>query len=100
MLDMHKEAMRKKLYDRAIKTYGIDAQLDQTIEEAAELIVAINHLRRNRVDQSELITELADVSIMIEQIVYGYNLYEKVDNEIDFKMARLEQRMDKREQSK
>lgn len=65
-------------------TYGYDAQSRQLIEECAELIQAVNKVWRIQqingrtvsqdIDLSfakeHLVEELADVSIMIEQIVY------------------------------
>lgn len=57
--------------------YGADSQLDQTIEELAELTVAIRKFKRNKVNASvtdrvtllyNLSGEIADVEIMIEQL--------------------------------
>ena len=57
--------------------YGSDSQLDQTIEELAELTVAIRKLRRNKENSSgnemaallyHLAEEIADVEIMTEQL--------------------------------
>lgn len=53
--------------------YGLEAQLDQTIEECAELILAIRKYKRNCVDvkvRDNFVEEIADVSIMIKQLKY------------------------------
>lgn len=61
------------------KHYGIESQLNQTQEEAAELIQAINKYRRARgvgqetdlgtaESRANLVEEIVDVSIMIEQL--------------------------------
>ena len=67
----------QKIADR----YGYEAQSNQLQEECAELIQAVNKLRRVNGNgqpcqktvfqaEHELIEELADVEIMIQQIVY------------------------------
>jgi NTP pyrophosphatase (non-canonical NTP hydrolase) len=45
-------------------------QLNQTQEECAELIVAINHFRRGKKGEryNDLCSEVADVRIMIDQL--------------------------------
>lgn len=59
--------------------YGPDSQLDQTIEELAELTVAIRKFIRNKENSSSselvnlfynLTEEVADVEIMLEQLKY------------------------------
>lgn len=47
------------------------------MEECAELIDVLAKAQRGRASRDEIITELADVSIMIEQFVFYYG-------EIDF----------------
>lgn len=52
-----------------IEHYGVDNQLDQLIEESAELILAIRKYKRSVLrDPVGLINELADVLNLIEQI--------------------------------
>lgn len=88
----------KNILNRALKTYGIHAQLDQTIEECAELIVAIRHSQRNdRIDcaqehQDAIISEIADVQIMLDQLklVFGRKI---VEAEYYKKLNRLEERL-------
>lgn len=60
--------------------YGPSAQLAQTQEEAAELIVAISHLRRGRDGIVPVIEEAADLLIMLRQVelAYGPELREVV----------------------
>lgn len=75
---------------RALDTYGADAQIDQCIEEMAELTVELQHRKRGRPDHAA--EEIADVMICVQQmrLLVGP---EEVDAEIRRKMARLEQRM-------
>ena len=58
----------RDILQAAINKWGNEAQLDQMIEECAELIVAINHLRRKKSDLLPVLEELADVEIMLEQM--------------------------------
>lgn len=84
---MEKEE-RKKLYKKAIDTWGIEAQRNMAFEELGELNTALARDRRGRVTKEEIITELADVTIMCEQLAFflGYEDYEK---EMDNKLKRL-----------
>ncbi len=52
---------------QAIEKWGIDSQLDQTVEEAAEFIQAINKFKRFN-NPSSLIEEINDLEIMIGQV--------------------------------
>ena len=58
-----------EIYDRAVDQWGIDAQLNEIMEELAELIIECNKVRRdkNGSDLKEFAEELADAEIMIEQ---------------------------------
>lgn len=77
-----------KLYQKAIDVWGIEAQRNMAFEELGELNTALARDRRGRVTKEEIITELADVTIMCEQLALflGYDDYEK---EIDNKLVRL-----------
>lgn len=79
---------RIELYNKAIDTWGVEAQRNMAFEEIGELITALAQDRRGRVTKEEIITELADVTIMCEQLatILGYDDYEK---EIDRKLIRL-----------
>lgn len=78
--------------NKAIEKYGLDAQLTMVVEECAELINAIVKLKRQRSTHEEIIEEMADVSIMIEQIsyVFGRDLFFR---ERIRKLKRLEKRL-------
>ena len=79
---------RLTLYDEAITKWGAEAQREMAYEELGELITAIAQHRRGRVGRKEVITELADVTIMCEQLAYMLG-YEDYENEIDEKLIRL-----------
>lgn len=81
--------------------FGFEAQAEKSIEEMAELIAAIKHL--NKRDESaadhlvNFVEELADVKIMIDQLIYLYNKDApedmKVEKEIERKIERTQQRI-------
>lgn len=59
---------KNELYRQTISKWGIDAQLWMVVEECSELLNAIAKYKRGREDKSAIIEELADVSIMIEEM--------------------------------
>lgn len=78
----------------AVTTFGVENQLDMVIEECAELIDAIQKYRRGRVERAGVITEIADVEIMCQQLraCFGSN---EVATERDRKIKRLAERISK-----
>jgi hypothetical protein len=90
--------LEQRIFKQAIGTLGIDSQVDMAIEECSELIVALEHWKRGRCaeDHSDIITEIADVKIMCDQlsIVFGEM---QVDLERGRKVKRLKERLEKYE---
>ena len=71
------------ILEKAIEKYG-EKQLDQAQEELAELIVAISKYKRNenKFTISNVIEEIADVNIMIKQVMMLLDIKEfEVKNE-------------------
>lgn len=56
------------IYRRALLQFGLEGRLDILVEEAAEMIVAVNHLRRGRISFQDLLEECMDVVIVIRQL--------------------------------
>lgn len=79
----------KRMLKEAIETDGLQFCLDCLQEEAAELIVAINHLRRKRVDTRKVIEEMANVSLMLDMCKVGINDEIGFQNEINFKSKKI-----------
>lgn len=81
------------IYVRAIMLYGIQAQKIMVVEEVGELLSALAKETRRRSSRENIITELADVSIMVEQMAvnYGWRDYCK---EKTRKLKRLKKRLD------
>ena len=95
---------QKKAVHEIAAHYGVSSQCGKAVEECAELIVAIMHLKNkapsiheavDRID--DLAGEIADVLIMCEQLTYFYMISEVVKDKIEFKIARQLERMEKGE---
>jgi NTP pyrophosphatase (non-canonical NTP hydrolase) len=102
-----------EILQQAIKQYGVPNQLNQTIEECAELIQAINKARRHQIiTESEiikpaylvstkdcivfgnLVSEIADMKIMLNQLTLLID-YDRVEFAKERKLLRLKTRLDK-----
>ena len=59
--------MKNQIYERIIKHYGNNPQLDKLEEELTELLLAVKHYRKGKLSIAELTSELVDCDIMIEQ---------------------------------
>ena len=78
----------------AVHHYGAEHQKKKAIEEMGELITAISREQDGRATTEQVITEIADVQIMMRQLALIYGI-DAVANEIDRKQRRLLRRMDK-----
>lgn len=85
---------QESLYRKAITCYGFPAQAAMAVEECSELTNAICKFRRGRVSDDNIITEIADVMIMCEQLA-SYFGKDKVALEKKKKLERLEERLSK-----
>ena len=75
--------------------YGIKEQLRQLSEECCELAVEANHSARKGTTV-KIIEEIADVIIMMEQIIYLAGIDRKdIDEVIDYKLNRQLERIGK-----
>ena len=62
----------RDIYSKTLNKWGEQAQYDQAIEECAELIVALQHFSRGRIDRAAVVNELADVFLMVGQLTYMF----------------------------
>ena len=85
-----------EIYRKAIETYGVEPQTKMAIEEMAELTNALMKFARGRVTVDDIVEEIADVSVMIQQlsIIFGQKA---VQLQIDYKTQRLAKRLNKEE---
>lgn len=84
---------RRKVYRRAIETYGEEAQLWMVIEEMSELAKEICKYKRGKRCSADLADEIADVSIMLEQAQMIFGVEDLVRKRRDAKIERLRERL-------
>lgn len=88
------EISPKQIYANAIMAFGAVGQIDMLHEEVGELLSALNKYKRGRATVEEVVTEIADVQIMCEQMAFIFGP-EAVAAEKERKLVRLQQRIDK-----
>lgn len=72
--------------------YGPPAQMHQTIEECGELIVALRHFERGKATYADVVSEIADVIIMCEQMRFVFgpdDVNETIDQKLRRQMVRV-----------
>ena len=93
-----------KLLNKAIKHFGDEAQVEKTIEEMAELTMAIQKFKLFVKSESSstkemmeivgnVVEEIADVTIMMQQMTIMFDV-ENVNNAMDYKLGRLQHRIE------
>ena len=101
---------KEQLYDELLETYGQDLQEDVAIEEMSELTKAIIKMRRAKHSNNEekrtaayenLKEEIADVEIMLEQLILMHHIsQEELDEIKDNKLKRQQERLRGKEEEK
>lgn len=86
------EEERKDIYRRLFIQNGPDAQMVVCMEECAELIKEISKYFRYG-NKGPLVEEIADVRIMLEQLVFYLDIQEKVDKMVEYKIDRIVDRL-------
>ena len=91
------------ILEKAIKHYGAENQMAQTMEESAELIQAISKCLRYKDDieaRNNLVEEVEDALIMIDQlkIIMDIKDYE-LECYRQYKLERLERRIENEKES-
>lgn len=84
---------QKSFCRRILAHYGVNNQHKQAIQECSELITAICHRMDGRATDDAVIDELADVSIMVEQLANVYGRA-RVESRIEDKLRRQIGRME------
>ncbi len=79
---------RSDIYRAALEKWGEKAQYEQMVEECAELITALKHFERGKIERSEIIAELADVTLMVGQLTWMFGA-DEVATAIDSKLVKL-----------
>ena len=86
---------RQVVYRKAIERFGSPNQMIKAIEEMSELtkVLAKILVMGGEVSLDELIEEVADVTIMMEQLRLIFNINDEVCEIMDSKIRRLEGRV-------
>ena len=84
---------RKKIYQAALRKWGVDLQTMMAVEEMSELTKEICKIKRGKMDLDALADEIADVTIMLEQLREIYGLNDAVCDHMDAKILRLQSRV-------
>ena len=84
---------RCKTYTNAMLAFGEQAQLIVSVEELSECQKEICKILRGGEDFRHLAEEIADATIMLEQIMLMFNINDCVCNFMDEKIKRLEDRV-------
>lgn len=83
--------LNEEVFEAAIRKYGHEVQIGMAQEEMGELLVAINHLKRKRVEFSAFMEEVVDVHIMMRQLRHMDP--ELFDTLYEVKVARVRKRL-------
>lgn len=81
------------IFNLAINTFGREKQQLMVIEEMAELTKEISKNQRGRENVAELAEEIADVSIMLRQLILMFDCDAEVERVKMEKIKRLEKRI-------
>lgn len=84
---------REKVYEDALIRWGSHNQLVVAIEEMSELQKEICKYFRNEGCKHDLVEEVADASIMLEQIIFIFGIEDDVNKVVDEKIQRLKNRL-------
>lgn len=84
---------RKKVYAKALIAYGDRMQMTVAVEELAECQKEICKILRGGENFPHLAEEIADATIMLEQLRIMFNINEQVCDYMDQKVRRLEERL-------
>lgn len=85
---------RKQIYQAACEKYGIDSQIVIAIEEMSELTKEICKISRGQGNIESLAEEIADVTIMMEQLRVIYDINDLTCDYMDAKIRRLQIRLE------
>lgn len=85
---------RLEVYGILLQRYGAQLQSVVALEELSECQKEICKFLRGKGDIDHLAEEVADATIMLEQIRHIYNLDKKVDQYIDEKVQRMVDRLE------
>lgn len=83
-----------EIYKTALETWGPDAQTLMMFEEMSELQKELCKYARGKRDKNAIAGEIADVFIMLEQMILLHGCAEQVERQKSWKLERLIQRIE------
>jgi DNA-binding transcriptional regulator GbsR (MarR family) len=86
---------RKQVYEAALNKWGCKLQSTVAIEEMSEVIKEITKALRGQLDREHLAEEIADATIMLEQLRQMFNINDSVCSWMDYKIAALKRKVEK-----
>lgn len=87
---------RCAVYSDALDVFGGDTQLIVAVEELSECQKEICKILRGKGDLEHLAEEVADVTIMLEQVRFIFDINDSVCEQMDAKIERLKKRIEAR----
>jgi hypothetical protein len=84
---------RRKVYSKALAAWGDQKQMIVAIEELSECQKELCKIMRGGEDFSHLAEEIADATIMLEQMRLAFNINDKVCEYMDSKVRRLDENL-------
>ena len=84
---------RKAVYDAALGKWGAKMQATVAIEEMSEVIKEITKALRGDLNREHLAEEIADATIMLEQLRQMFNINDSVESWVDYKIAALQRKV-------
>ena len=84
---------RVKVYNKAADAYGADMQLVVALEELSEVQKEICKMLRNKGSLEHLAEEVADATIVLEQVRNIFFINDRVCEYMDAKVTRLNDRV-------
>ena len=85
---------RKAVYDAALGKWGAKMQATVAIEEMSEVIKEITKMLRGELDREHMAEEIADATIMLEQLRQMLNINDSVESWMDYKIAALKRKVE------
>lgn len=86
---------RIPVYTDAVECWGTELQKSLFHEEIGEVLTAISHQKRGRCEKTTVLEELADLQIMLNQMVTIYGTDEQFKDILNTKLTRLIERIER-----
>lgn len=86
---------RQRVYEAALNKWGEKLQATVAIEEMAEVQKEITKMLRGKLDREHMAEEIADATIMLEQLRQILNINDSVCSWMDYKIAALKRKVEK-----